>query len=118
MVVDVLPAMADALAKPLGSIADLTVISNDGAGALSRSVAGNLHETLETVRRTTGVDLMSLLGSARPGAGGGTGGDTDRGTDRGAGGSPVRAGAVAAPGSAAPGGFGSGDEDGSGADRS
>jgi flotillin len=57
----VLPDVADALARPLGSISDLTVISNDGAGHLSRSVAGNLHETLETVRRTTGVDLRSLL---------------------------------------------------------
>ena len=61
MLVDVLPGMAEALASPLASIDDLTVISNDGAGQLSRSVANNLHETLETVRRTTGVDLRALL---------------------------------------------------------
>jgi flotillin len=63
MLLDVLPEVAEALAKPLGSISDLTVISNDGAGHLSRSVAGNLQETLETVRRTTGVDLVGLLRS-------------------------------------------------------
>lgn len=64
MVVEVLPLMAQALAAPLGSIKDLTVISNDGAGQLSRSVAGNLHETLETVRRTTGVDVLALVKGA------------------------------------------------------
>jgi flotillin len=63
MLLEVLPDVADALAKPLGSISDLTVISNDGAGHLSRSVAGNLQETIETVRRTTGLDLVSLLTS-------------------------------------------------------
>ncbi|QTE30874.1 flotillin family protein [Pengzhenrongella sicca] len=61
LVVEVLPEMAKALAAPLGSIKDLTVISNDGAGALSRSVANNLQETLETVRRTTGVDVVGIL---------------------------------------------------------
>ncbi len=64
MVVEVLPSVAEALAAPIGAIKDLTVISNDGAGQLSRSVAGNLHETLETVRRTTGVDLLSLVKGA------------------------------------------------------
>ncbi|MEJ5867255.1 SPFH domain-containing protein [Pseudokineococcus sp. 5B2Z-1] len=107
MVVDVLPEMARALAEPLGSIDDLTVISNDGAGALSRSVAGNLHETLETVRRTTGVDLTSLLGGS--GSGSGSGGSAAV--------RPVRTTAPA-PGGTAPGGFGSGDEDGSGTDGS
>ena len=88
MVVEVLPEMARALAEPLGSIDDLTVISNDGAGALSRSVAGNLHETLETVRRTTGLDLRSLLGG---------------GAEKAAPARPVAVGV-------APGGFGAGDE--------
>jgi flotillin len=63
MVVDVLPQMAAALAEPLKGIDGLTVISNDGAGHLSKSVANNLAETLETVRRTTGVDLVGLLAS-------------------------------------------------------
>jgi flotillin len=63
MVVEVLPQLAAALAEPLKGIDGLTVISNDGAGHLSKSVANNLAETLETVRRTTGVDLVGLLGS-------------------------------------------------------
>lgn len=70
MLLEVLPDVAEALAKPLGQISDLTVISNDGAGHLSRSVASNLHETLETVRRTTGVDLVALLGSGKGGSNG------------------------------------------------
>lgn len=61
MVVDMLPALARELAAPLGAIDDLTVISNDGAGQLSRSVASNLQETLEVVRRTTGLDVIGLL---------------------------------------------------------
>lgn len=69
LVVDVLPRVAEALAAPIASISDLTVISTDGAGALSRSVGANLRETLEVVKRTTGIDLTELLGS-----GGGRGG--------------------------------------------
>ena len=53
--------MVAALAEPLKGIDGLTVISNDGAGHLSKSVANNLTETLETVRRTTGVDILGLL---------------------------------------------------------
>jgi flotillin len=78
MVLDVLPAMAAALAEPLKGIDGLTVISNDGAGHLSKSVANNLAETLETVRRTTGVDLVGLLAgrngaASTPPAGSGAG---------------------------------------------
>ena len=70
MLVDMLPRLAAELAGPLGSINDLTVISNDGAGALSRSVGTNMQETFEVVRRTTGIDVASLLaGLAAPGAG-------------------------------------------------
>ena len=61
MVVEMLPSMARELAAPMAAITDLTVISNDGAGQLSRSVANNLHETLEVVRRTTGLDVQALL---------------------------------------------------------
>jgi len=115
MVVDVLPAMAEALARPLGSIDDLTVISNDGAGALSRSVAGNLHETLETVRRTTGVDVLGLLQGATSSSGtgsGGANGSSSGGSRPLAHRESVSNGASPA-GSTAPGGFGSGDEGGS-----
>ena len=63
MVVDVLPQLARELAAPMSAIKDLTVISNDGAGQLSRSVANNLQETLEVVRRTTGLDVLGMLRS-------------------------------------------------------
>ncbi|PRY12049.1 flotillin family protein [Kineococcus rhizosphaerae] len=73
---EVLPQVAQALASPIAGIKDLTVISNDGAGALSRSVGSNLQETFEVLKRTTGVDVTELLrsvgaghGSARSGVG-------------------------------------------------
>ena len=71
MLTDVLPKVAHELAAPLSAISDLTVISNDGASALSRQVGTNLTETLEVVKRTTGLDVQSLLsglGPARPAA--------------------------------------------------
>ncbi|GAB7190987.1 flotillin family protein [Kineococcus sp. NUM-3379] len=60
---EVLPEVAQALAGPLGSIKDLTVISHDGPGALSRSVGANLQETFEVLKRTTGVDVPGMLTS-------------------------------------------------------
>nr|WP_308469999.1 SPFH domain-containing protein [Kineococcus rubinsiae] len=66
MVTDVLPQVAHELAAPMAAISDLTVISTDGASALSRNVTANLSETLELVRRTTGLDVRSLLGGLTP----------------------------------------------------
>jgi flotillin len=45
----------------MAAISDLTVISTDGASQLSRQVGSNLSETLEVVKRTTGVDVTELL---------------------------------------------------------
>ncbi|TNM64679.1 flotillin family protein [Streptomyces sp. NP160] len=80
MVVEALPLVARELAAPMSAISDLTVISTDGASALSKGVATNLTETLELVRRTTGVDVGALLrraggagGSAAPAAAPGSG---------------------------------------------
>ncbi|MFB9375382.1 flotillin family protein [Kineococcus gynurae] len=61
MVVDVLPQVARELAAPMSAISDLTVISTDGASQLSHQVGRNLTETLEIVRRTTGLDVQDLL---------------------------------------------------------
>ena len=55
-----LPEVARELAAPYGQIKDLTVISNDGAGKLSQSVATNLAETLSMLKSLTGVDLADL----------------------------------------------------------
>ncbi len=66
MVTDVLPQVARELAAPMAAIDDLTVISTDGASQLARSVGTNLTETLEVVKRTTGLDLQELLGRLTP----------------------------------------------------
>lgn len=59
--VEVLPKIAHELATPYANIKDLTVISNDGAGQLSRNVAGNINETVTLLERMTGVDLRQLV---------------------------------------------------------
>ncbi|GAA1433829.1 flotillin family protein [Microlunatus lacustris] len=59
--VDVLPKIARELAAPYGNIKDLTVISNDGAGQLSRNIAGNVNDTVTLLEKMTGVDLRQLV---------------------------------------------------------
>jgi flotillin len=59
--IEILPEVARELASPMAAIKDLTVISNDGAGSLSRSVGANLKETLEVVKRSTGVDVTKFI---------------------------------------------------------
>ncbi|WP_432482252.1 flotillin family protein [Kineococcus esterisolvens] len=78
---EVLPQVAQALASPIAGIKDLTVISNDGAGALSRSVGTNLQETLEVLKRTTGIDVAEVFRSAGEGRDGQQG--AARGRERG-----------------------------------
>lgn len=45
------------------------MICDDGAGQLSRSAASTLHETLEVVERTTGLDVQVLLARGATDAG-------------------------------------------------
>ncbi|GAA1824307.1 flotillin family protein [Microlunatus capsulatus] len=59
--VEVLPKIARELAAPYGNIKDLTVISNDGAGQLSRNIAGNVNDTVTMLEKMTGVDLRQLV---------------------------------------------------------
>lgn len=59
--VEVLPKIARELAAPYGNIKDLTVISTDGAGQLSRNVAGNVNDTVTMLEKMTGVDLRQLV---------------------------------------------------------
>lgn len=70
---DVLPKVAHELAEPYANIEDLTVISTDGAGKLSQSIANNFNETITLVERMTGVDLRELTKGANKGAGNGSG---------------------------------------------
>lgn len=61
MLIEVLPKMAAEVAKPMGAIDKLTVISTDGAGALPKQVTSNIVETIELLKNTTGVDLEGML---------------------------------------------------------
>ena len=61
MLIEVLPQVAEKVAAPMGAIDKLTVVSTDGAGALPKQVTGNVVETMELIKNTTGVDLSQLL---------------------------------------------------------
>lgn len=60
MLVAVLPQVAEKAAAPMAGIDKLTVVSTDGAGALPKQVTGNIVETMELLKNTTGVDLSQL----------------------------------------------------------
>jgi flotillin len=79
---DVLPKVAHELAEPYANIDELTVISTDGAGKLSQSIANNFNETVTLVERMTGVDLRELTKGANNGANNGTDNGTDNGANR------------------------------------
>ncbi|BCJ55698.1 flotillin [Actinoplanes sp. NBRC 14428] len=57
----VLPQVVEAASRPLSAIDKLTVISTDGAAAVTRSVAANVAQGLQLGTDLTGVDLASLL---------------------------------------------------------
>ncbi|MFI1418726.1 flotillin family protein [Streptomyces sp. NPDC020731] len=61
MLVEVLPQVVGKAAEPLAAVDKLTVISTDGAGQLSRTVADNVAQGMELLSSTTGVDLAQLL---------------------------------------------------------
>lgn len=57
----VLPKVVEAASAPISAIDKMTVISTDGASALSRSVASNVAQGLQLGSDLTGVDLPGLL---------------------------------------------------------
>ncbi|TKV26493.1 flotillin family protein [Arthrobacter sp. NamB2] len=61
-VLEVLPAMAREIAAPMAAIDTMTVVSNDGAGQLSKNVSSGVHQTTQMVKDTTGLDIIALLG--------------------------------------------------------
>ncbi|WP_447041581.1 flotillin family protein [Streptomyces sp. DSM 118878] len=61
MLVEVLPSVVAKASEPLSAVDKMTVISTDGAGQLSRTVADNVAQGMELVSSTTGVDLAELL---------------------------------------------------------
>ena len=62
MVLDKAPDIARALAEPMGSIKDMSIISTDGASALPKAVAGNVEQLNAVMRSLTGSDLTNMLG--------------------------------------------------------
>jgi flotillin len=56
-----LPQVVAAASAPISAIDKLTVISTDGASALTRSVAANVAQGLQLSTDLTGIDLSTLL---------------------------------------------------------
>ena len=61
LVVRVLPEVVKQAAAPMGAIDKMTVISTDGATALTRSVAATVAQGLQLGTDMTGIDLPALL---------------------------------------------------------
>ncbi|GGL96394.1 flotillin family protein [Nakamurella endophytica] len=61
LLVKVLPDIVQAAAAPLSSVDKMTVISADGPGTLSRSVASGVTQGMQIAGDLTGVDLKALL---------------------------------------------------------
>ena len=77
LLVKVLPEVVAAASAPLANVDKMTVISTDGAGALSKSVAGNVAQGLQLSKDLTGLDVEVLLNRlanklAGPGPGSGS----------------------------------------------
>lgn len=60
-IVSTLPAIAHEFAAPMGNIKDLTVVSTDGASALTKNVTKGVSELPALIEGLTGVDLNSLI---------------------------------------------------------
>jgi len=67
LLVRVLPQVVEAASRPLSEIDKMTVISTDGASAITRSVAANVAQGMQLGTDLTGIDLRKLL--AKLGAG-------------------------------------------------
>ncbi|ERK69945.1 hypothetical protein N136_03719, partial [Leifsonia aquatica ATCC 14665] len=67
-IIDRLPEITRAVAEPLANIDNLTVISTDGASAVTKTVGQVVSEVPKVVKDLTGLDLGSILGSLAGGA--------------------------------------------------
>jgi flotillin len=61
LLVRVLPQVVAAAADPMRSIDKMTIISTDGAGSLTKTVASNVAQGLQLGTDLTGIDLAGLL---------------------------------------------------------
>ena len=66
-VISRLPEIVRAAAEPIASIQGMTVISTDGASAITKNVAAVLGEGQQVVRQLTGLELSDLLKSVAEG---------------------------------------------------
>ncbi|UJP41359.1 SPFH domain-containing protein [Cellulomonas palmilytica] len=71
-VIALLPEIVRAAAEPIGAIDQLTVVSTDGASAVTKTVGQVLGEGQEVVKSLTGLDLNALVASIAGGAVNGT----------------------------------------------
>jgi len=67
MLVEVLPKVAHELAAPISAIDSMTVISNEGASALPRTVSANLVQLNQVVKDAIGLDLSALASTVTGG---------------------------------------------------
>ena len=67
-VISRLPEIVRAAAEPIAAIGSMTVISTDGASALTKNVASVLGEGQEIVKQLTGLDLAQLISSVAGGS--------------------------------------------------
>ncbi len=63
-----LPEITRAVAEPLAAISNLTIVSTDGASALTKTIAQVVNEVPTVVKNLTGLDLTSMLGGAETAA--------------------------------------------------
>ena len=56
-----LPEIVRAAAEPIGNIQGMTVISTDGASAITKNVTSVLSEGQGVIKQLTGVDLNQIL---------------------------------------------------------
>ncbi|MGH3736972.1 MAG: flotillin family protein [Micromonosporaceae bacterium] len=78
LLVSVMPQVVEAASAPMSGIDKLTVISTDGASAVTKSVANNVAQGMQLGTDLTGVDLTALvtkLGGLVTGTGNGGNGD-------------------------------------------
>lgn len=64
MIIGVLPQMATAIAKPLEQVDKITIIggdNSDGISQVSSYVPTALAKTIESIRETTGFDLLNVM---------------------------------------------------------
>jgi flotillin len=93
-VLSMLPEIVRAAAEPLANIDHLTVLSNDGASDVVKTVTRTVTEANATVKGLTGIDIPALVGDAMGGSSSSGGGGASpaprqprRGGPRGGGGS-------------------------------